>query len=192
MAKRSGRITKLDEADIVEPVTTVESVGLAPRLSFTLTDESRPRVAWDRLRDKTRDQLRIIASDPEFTKRLGLEAPSVSPFASPAKMDPHVIGMLYGALGSLLVATAGRMGYPADQALTMQFSSNERAALYDPTSKVLAKYTSALGRWEDEILLTIAIGSVIAAKAAGLKKPATMLSMVPDRPVSADSTPETH
>ena len=137
------------------------------------------RIAWDRLRASTREELKNMIADPRIAEELGA-APRVS--SSGAAIDPSTVGMLYGALGSLMVGAAKAMGYPEDQALSMQFTKDERDALLIPTSKVLEKYAGSLGEWEDEIMLTFALGSIIAAKVSGLKKPATVIKMVERNP----------
>jgi hypothetical protein len=144
------------------------------------------RIEWDRLRDRTREELRIMLSDPRIAAELG--ATGVSS-AAPEMIDGATVGMLYGALGALMVGAAKAAGYPDDQALTLNFTAAEKAELLAPTAKVLSKYTGALGRWEDEIMLSFALGSVVFSKVSALKKPAQVIKMAERRPAS-DPVPD--
>jgi hypothetical protein len=154
----------------VEPEVEVADEPTGKRIGIQLDADGR--IAWDRLRASTRDELKNMIADPRLAEELG-SAPRVNGDA----LDPSTVGMLYGALGSLMVGAAKAMGYPEDQALSMQFTADERDALLTPTSKVLQKYTGALGAWEDEIMLSFALGSILIAKVSALKKPAKVIKM---------------
>jgi hypothetical protein len=66
----------------------------------------------------------------------------------------------------------------------------EKAALVDPTAKVLSKYAGSLGRWQDEILLTTLFGTIMMGKLSQLRKPATVIAMVPSPETPAPAEPE--
>jgi hypothetical protein len=129
-----------------------------PRLAVTLDDDGR--VAWDRMRPETRETLR---------RALGTEAPG-APTTAGARLDPAIIYVAYDALTSIAVSVAAASGYTLDSAEQLRFSAREKAALLEPTQKVLAKYTVSLGRWEDEIMLAMILGATVQGKVAQLRR----------------------
>jgi hypothetical protein len=124
------------------------------------------------MRPGTRDKLRSLTGAGDS--------------ATAAPMDPAIVGMLYGSLGSLMVSVARSKGYTAEQANVLIFTPEEKAALVDPTSKVLAKYSGALGKWQDEIALTVMLGMVLTGKLSALRKTAPVIEMVQRGDQAAD------
>lgn len=165
--RRPPRAPEADESGETEQAPTGKRLGIQV--------DADGRIEWDRLRASTREELRVMFSDPRVASELGV-APRAAASGG-TTIDGATVGMLYGALGSLMVGAAKAFGYPDDQALTMQFTAEERDALLTPTSRVLEKYAGSLGEWEDEIMLTFALGSIITAKITGLKKPAKVIKL---------------
>lgn len=141
------------------------------------------KIEWDRLRASTREELRVALADPRVRTELGVDM-GPSPGAG-GTVDSNTVGMLYGAIGGLLVAGAKAMGYTDESAAGLQFTPDERAALIDPTRAVLEKYSFTLGQYEEEIMLTFTLGSLLFAKAQGLKKRAKVIPM----PVKPQESP---
>jgi len=153
------------------------------RITLTLT----PDGGVGTMRGKTREKLRKVL--PFLVKDLGgVDGASVA--SADAPIDPAVTGMLYGALGSVLVAAASRLGYPSDEAIKMQFSPEERAQLAEPTAKVLNKYSGNLGKYQDEIILIVALGSTVAGKASTMKKPGKVIPMPVNTPSEGSEASE--
>jgi len=149
----------------VEPAATDASADRSERLSIPLTADGNA-IDWERMRPGTRDKLKTLTGS----------APAG--VAGPEPVDPAVVGMIYGSLGMLMMSAARAKGYTAEQASVLVFTTEEKAALVEPTSKVLSKYTGALGRWQDEIMLTVMIGTVLTGKLSQLRKSATVIEMV--------------
>lgn len=139
---------------------------LGERVTVQLTEEGQ--IDWERMQAKTRAKLERAGVGPGGVQT----APQTAP-AAPG-LDPNVAGMLWGGIGSLLVGAASWMGYPKDEALKMQFTPDERAALVEPTNAVLAKYSVSLGEYEEEIMLALAVGTLTYSKFTAMKKPATV------------------
>jgi hypothetical protein len=179
-AKISDRTSDLDTSgDVSERTvsrgradTSDDAPAAGGRLSFQLDENGQ--IAWDRLRDKTKSQLKQVLTDPRISSELGAEVP-LSPQGAP--VDAATIGMLYGAIGALMVGVAKSAGYPQDEAASLLFTPDEKAMLLEPTSRVLVKYTPALGRWEDEIMLSFTLGSIVLAKVSALKKPGKVIDL---------------
>jgi len=164
----------------LEPPTTDTAAPSNPeerieRLSIALTPDGNA-IDWERMRPATRDKLKTLT---------GMGATTTAPAEA---IDPAVIGMLYGSIGSLMVAAARARGFTAEQSSVLIFTAEEKFALVEPTSKVLSKYTGSLGKWQDEILLAVTLGTVLTAKVSALRKPATVIAMVPDAPDAAPDT----
>ncbi len=163
-----------------EPAPMLRTVGAAPetpattsgaddrveRLSIPLTADSSA-IDWERMRPGTRDKLKALTGA------------AVGGVVASEAIDPSVVGMLYGSLGMLMVSAARAKGYTAEQASVLIFTEQEKAALVDPTSKVLSKYSGALGKWQDEIMLSVTLGTVLTAKLSALRKTAPVISMAP-------------
>jgi hypothetical protein len=161
---------------------------LAPRLSVQLNADGT--IAWDRVQTKNRERLRVALGDPTIAAQLGVSPVHVAAAPSAEQMDPAVVNVLYLGIGSILVGVARAAGYPDDQAAGLQFTPSEVKNLEGPTAKVLAKYASALGKYEDEIMLGFVLTSVVGSKVAALKKPATITEFPREVP-KPDSQPQT-
>lgn len=173
MAKVRSKITRNEPESFASVTEKVGSSDTAPRLSLQLTDQG-DRVDWERVRPRTVAQLRQVLADPDLPAKLGVAAPDLGSAPAGDVIDPNVVNMLYYALGSIGVGWAKAAGYPADQAATMQFTDDEKLALVGPTGKVLARYAGAMGRWQDEIMLTFLFTTIVTGKVSQLKKPATV------------------
>lgn len=151
------------------PEPTDASSSPSDRLSLSLTDDGRIDVPS---RESTRTKLKKALSDPTLSIRLGITpvAPSTPVF------DATICGVLYDAVGRLLALGVMRAGYPADQVASMLFTDEEKSALAAPTGKVLDKYLGASTmKYQDEIMLAMALGSVLTAKLGRLQKPGTVI-----------------
>ncbi len=168
------------EPPATAPVTPIgDAEERIERLSVPLTKDGK-RINWDRMRPATKEQFRsLLAGDPDAAP---LGAPAVE------AIDPAVVGMIYGSIGMLMVSAARARGFTAEQASVLIFTDDEKKALVEPTAKVLAKYTGSLGKWQDEIMLVVTLGTVLTGKVSQLRKPATVIALVPDAP---DTAPET-
>jgi hypothetical protein len=184
MAKRTGKRPPDDPPE--RAAETDEPTG--KRLGIQLGADGK--IEWDRLRLSTREELRTMLADPRIASELGA-APLAAESGGGGDLDAATIGMLYGALGALMMGAAKMAGYPDDQASTLQFTADERAALLDPTNRVLSKYTGALGAWQDEIMLAFALGSIVTAKVTSLKKPAKVIKIAErGNPPASEPEPE--
>jgi len=169
----------LPAASAAAPATEAEAVA---RLSIPLTADGGS-IQWDRMRPRTKDQLRTLLASSDTAANLGAPVPGAD---AGAAVDPAIVGMLYGSLGMLMVSAARAKGYTAEQANVLIFTPEEKAALQDPTAKVLSKYAGSMGKYQDEITLCVTLGMVLTGKLSNLRKAATVIEMVPKN----DSEPE--
>lgn len=156
----------VDGADPMPAATSGADDAKTERLSIPLTADGSA-IDWERMRPGTRDKLKALTGD----------AGSVG--APGAAMDPAVVGMLYGSIGSLMVGIARAKGFTAEQANVLIFTAEEKAALQEPTARVLAKYAGSMGKYQDEIMLTVTLGMVLTGKLSALRKTAPVIEMVP-------------
>lgn len=176
--QRETPVLRSLEPPATEPATvTADADERIERISLPLTKDGK-RINWGRMRSGTKEQMRtLLTGDPD--------SPIVGAVVTAEAIDPAVVGMLYGSLGMLMVAAARARGFTAEQSSVLIFTDDEKKALTEPTAKVLAKYTGTLGKWQDEIMLIVTLGTVLTAKVSALRKPATVIALVPDAPDAA-------
>ena len=167
-------------ATTTTPTTEADTVA---RLSIPLTANG-DAIQWDRMRPRTKDQLRALLASSDTAANLGAPVPGAD---ANAAVDPAIVGMLYGSLGMLMVSAARAKGYTAEQANVLIFTPEEKAALQDPTAKVLSKYAGSMGKYQDEITLVVTLGMVLTGKLSNLRKAATVINMVPDPQPTEDA-----
>lgn len=148
-----------------DPLSGAATDEKTERLSITLTADGSA-IDWDRMRPATREKLRALTG-------------AASGDGAGLTIDPAIVGMLYGSLGSLMVGIARSRGFTQEQAGVLIFSPEEKAALEPCTAKLLAKYTGPLGKWETEITFCTMFGMVMAGKLSQLRKTAPVIGMVP-------------
>lgn len=158
---------------LVEPgAAKAADHDLAPRLSFPLTRDKK-RIAFKKLQEKTRDQLREVLADPELASELGVtpighgSAPG-GQAAAPAddRFPPELCGVIFDALSMLAVALAGRR-LPADVAAKVAITDEDKRKLNGPTAAMIDKYApGGLAKYETEAAFALAVGQVIAGKLA--------------------------
>ena len=169
--------TKADDTT----TSAAETSPAAPRLSVQLTTDGR--IAWDRMRPQTQEQLRAALAGSPLASVTTSDAPA------PDAFDPALCAVAYDALSTLMVGLARRSGYTEDQAVVMRFSDAEKDALGGPTSKVLNKYLPA-GKYQDELMLGVLLTTIIAGKLTMLRRSAQVIHMAP-RAVQDGAAPET-
>ena len=160
----------------------------APRISVQLTSDGS--IAWDRIRDTTKAQLRKALSDPNTGKQLGLADGSAA--AQLDMFDPSLCGVLYDSLSTALVGLARwRGGYTDEQAAVLRFNADEKKALGEPTARVLNKYGASFGKYQDEIALGLLLTTIITGKVTALRKAAVVIEMVRRDDGNTSETPAT-
>lgn len=151
--------------------TVTDTTGAAPavaRMSVQLTPEGR--IAWDRIRPATREQLARVLADPAVSQQLGGVAVPVTASAPAAgTIQPEFCGVIYDALSQVTVALAQRNGYTPAQAELARVTADEKAALAAPTAAVLNKYIGPVGKYQEEAALLMLLASVTAGKVTALR-----------------------
>lgn len=144
---------------------------LAPRLSFPLTRDKK-RIAYRKLQDKTKDQLREVLADPDLAAELGVTpltagAPGAAPAtAGPDRFPPELCGVIFDALSMITVAIAGKHLAP-ELAAQLAMTADDKAKLNGPTAAMIDKYApNGLNKYEIEVTFALAVGQVIAGKLA--------------------------
>jgi hypothetical protein len=136
--------------------------NLLPRLSVPLTAD-KSRFAVENMTDPVRDRLRTVLLDPELRVKLALPddrppAPAGGMHqdvpALPDTWDAGITGILWDAIGQLLVAWSVRQGFTPTEAALMEFTDADKAALAGPTAAVLDKYLpGGMARYGPEFAL---------------------------------------
>lgn len=151
------------------------------RLSVQLDDNGR--IAWDRMRPATREQLAKVLADPQVSQLTGQPAPAA---AAPGIESTMLAGVIYNAASSLMVALARRSGYTAEQAAVLSFTNPEVEQLAPLTAKVLDKWLPA-GKYQDEMMLALALVATVGGKVSLLRKSAAVVQLVPQRQEEAET-----
>jgi len=164
MKTKTPRAEKREPETLPNPAPGVvaESQDDISRLSFAV--DAGGNVMWDRMRGKTKEELKRIISSPETAKALGLDTPAAQPVEV---FDPAWTGSLYDAIGKLEAWGASKLykipADIADQAFT--YSEAEKAKLAGPTAKVINKYAAVwMVQFKDEIALAFLIVTITAVK----------------------------
>ncbi len=109
------------------------------RASFTLTPGGT--VAWDRIHGKSKEQLRVMVSDPEFASQVGIVTPTgVSVTAAGPMFDDATLGLFLGALGRVKTQAAIASGYPVHIARIQGYTPEEAARVGADIAAVLNHY----------------------------------------------------
>jgi hypothetical protein len=161
-AKRGILMAKRQRAaDVADEATAGESAPVkstAPRLSLQLTEDGS-RIAWDSVRAATVDKLRsVLAGDADAVAKLGAVASSAAATPASGLVDPQLAGMAVPLIGNGIVLLAQVLGgLEKEQAEELRYTPDEAEAVKTQLAKVLSKHGASLGKWEDEIMLAVAI-----------------------------------
>jgi hypothetical protein len=139
------------EPDGDAPARLTAAVADAPlRVGVPLIeDDGKTRIAWDRMRDSSREKLRA-AMDAEPTRG--------------GDSGPEFGAVIYRALGSVLAAGAVQYwGLTPAEAGIMLFTAEEQATLVPLTDRVLQKHIGPVG---DEAMLGVALAMAVSGKIA--------------------------
>jgi hypothetical protein len=146
------------------------------RLTIPLDKDGRPDFAS--MRDKTRERVRKVISDPAVARELG-----ITPDAAPAaKVLPRELTMaavtMISQLETIIIARVTKA--PAAIVLAVApYTPEEKELIAPALENVLNKYSPAvLNKWSDEIALTVLLSTLTMRKieavraAAGASGPA--------------------
>ena len=142
------------------------------RMSLTLNQDDS--IAWDRLRESNKEEIKKIVTgwmvDPKMLASLGIEKPAIRIF------DESWCDTIYDTVGNLEVMLAPKMfGVTIEQAAILRYTSAEKDSLREPTAKVINKYLPVwLARFEDEIKLAMLLVSISFVKVQMLRAIAMM------------------
>lgn len=158
-----------------------EAAQLTPRLSVQLDEHGR--IAWERMRADTRDKL-TAAIKASYTPSAAASGTVVESF------PPAMAEVIYDSLSMLMIGLAKRGGYTSEQANVLVFNTQEKNALVPATIKVLDKYNTSLGKYQEEIMLGVLLVTITSGKIALLKKTTPVINMVRENAPAAGSQGE--
>jgi hypothetical protein len=160
-----------------------QSDGMTPKV-FRLLITPDGKIAWDRMRESTKGELKELLSRPDVQKFAGIGGD-----AKPVEViSPEWVDRLYDMLGVLESTAFVKIGgiSPEVAKSVFTYSQAEKDTLREPTAKVINKYATAwMIRFQDEIALGFLLGSITMVKVQA----AIMLSKLGSAK-SASATPE--
>lgn len=131
------------------------------RETIVVRVDSAGRIDLDSMREKTVGKLKAaIQQTPNLFPAATLTADAVPGFFVTA------VYQLVGGLEQWIFARK----YGPEIALLMAYGPQDIAILSDPTKAVLAKYMPALGRYQEETALAMALASIHMAKIAAMNR----------------------
>jgi hypothetical protein len=141
----------------------------------------RPRLILALNADGTPD---LSSARPEQIEALKLALEEAAP-APPEPISPVVVHMALGAVANIEAAVlAGRFGLTTEQAaMALQPAPPLREQIAEAGARVLNKYSGALGRWQDEIVLAALL---VAWQSSAL---ATLRAMVAEQRARQEQRP---
>jgi len=89
--------------------------------------------------------------------------------AEPVTVAPWVSDVIHEALSVLVVAGSRLAGMEPDRAILLRLTPAEKEMLREPTTSVLAKYAGAVGPYQEELALALALLAVYASKIEALR-----------------------
>lgn len=135
------------------------------RLAIPLGSDGK--VAVDRMRQGTRDQLAAMLKDGDLARSLG-----VAPAETTAVIPPQLIAPVINALSQIEMIVVSRLTHaPADLVIKIAaYTPEEKDMLAEPVATVLNKYGGkVLGKWGDEVTLAVLLISLTASKVAAIQ-----------------------
>jgi len=160
-ARLRGMAKKRDDDVLPPPEREREA---APRLTVQLTADGTA-IAWDRLRESTRDQLTKLGLTVDGSAKP--EGPTAEFQFPDAWCD-----MMLDAVAHLEIALALKLyqGCTIDQAKLLLYSDGEKASIRPALRKVLDKYAGTLlVRYGDEVMLIALLGATAIPKFAKVR-----------------------
>lgn len=140
---------------------------LAPRLSVPVSTD-KTRIAYDRLQDKTREQLRTVLSDPALFAQLGI-AGDVPAVVGPDGTPPELCGYVWDLVSVIFMTWAKREQYTPAQVQTLAFTDKEKETLNPLTAKLIDKWLpGGFGKYQDEMALGLTVTMIISGKLTAL------------------------
>src|SRR5579863_1198565 len=135
------------------------------QLSFDVNENGAPD--YSSMREKTRERLRQIISDPKFAEEIGIPSPAaIHPEVQ--VFHPAMVGAMYDMMGAIEAAVIP-MFFPkvphviAKQVFT--YTPTEKEMLNGPTTRVLNKYAAEwMIKYQDEIALAGMLVSLTVGK----------------------------
>ncbi len=161
--KKSDIETKPEKPREEPRETPSESEDGLERKSFAFFVDKNNNVQWDRMREKTKEELRAFLKRPDISKALGVEVPA----EVIELMSVEWCANLYDTIGTIEATMASKWkGVPkeiAEQAFA--YSEFEKSQLGPPTARVINKYaTDWMVRFKDEIALAFLLITITMAK----------------------------
>lgn len=138
------------------------------------------------MRDKTKEQLRTVLSDPKILAELGIKEVQKG---TVEVISAQVCGQIYDVLGTVEAFLCERFyNAPHDVAVKcFTYTEGEKAVLAPPTAAVINKYaTDWMIRFKEEIALFMLFTAITSVKIASVKMLTAKPQLVPKRP---DPTP---
>lgn len=137
--------------------------GEFERKSFAFYVDKKGEIAWDKMREKTKGELREFLKRPDVGKALQIEPPK----EVVEVMSVEWCASLYDGVGKIEAALASKWkGIPkeiAEQAFA--YSEFEKSQLGPPTARVINKYaTDWMVKFKDEISLAFLLTTITLAK----------------------------
>lgn len=135
-------------------------------------------IDFDSMRNATKERLRVAFKDPTLASKLGIESSAAAPGAMkiPMAFFEKAADIIHDTIGKLAVVAVVRQGYPADQAMTMLLTADDKAMLNPLAAQALDDWCPAIeGKYQSLALLGAGYISVFMTKFTALKKPADIL-----------------
>lgn len=151
-------------ATVIDAPTETEAEKVE-RISIPLTPNGT--IAFDSIRQSTREKLKNILSNPDTAKNLGLSESQAAAVAKVEVFDEQWCGAIFDTIGRIESFAAQRMyKFPpeiADKAFS--YSALEKEKLSGPMARVINKYAPTwFEQYKDEVALAMLFVTITAVK----------------------------
>jgi hypothetical protein len=166
----------------------------ADRLTIPLDKDGLPD--FGSMRDKTRERVKKIVSDPAVARELGLDDAKSSPAVS--TIPPFLTRAVVNALSQLDTIVIARItGAPAPIVLAVApYTQEEKDAIAPALESILNKYGGkVLNKWGDEVALLTLLSAITLQKVEAVRaamaahRPAAPVLVHPSAPAPAPAAP---
>ncbi len=163
--KKNKNTSETNESEVREPEvvsTGAEEEKDGTRVTIGYIVDASGKIQFDRMRGKTKEQLKELLENPEVQKALGV---SGSQRGGESSFNTGFCVQLYDGLGMIMCALGSKMGIDEESAELLKYDASEKEMLAEPTAKILAKHSPEwLNRIQDEVALLFLLSTITYGK----------------------------
>lgn len=158
----SGNESEVKIPEVVSTGAEQEDEKDGTRVTIGYIVDASGKIQLDRMRGKTKEQLKELLENSDLQRELGI---SGSVRSSESAFNVGFCSQLYDGLGMIMSALGGKMGIDEESAELLKYNDTEKEMLAEPTAKILAKHSPEwINKVQDEIALCFLLSTITYSK----------------------------